>query len=113
MAVAYTDWWDFLGQIYVLCDGLVTLYRAFLLNVLQLVADIRLLIDDTYQAILDREVNVGTFLDFLCEVALGFDSQLFATVVRLAKGLISAADGARAHGEGGFGVRSTYLMSKL
>ena len=113
MAVAYTHWWDFFGEFHVLCDGLVTLDRTFLLNVLQLVAEIRPLIDYTYQAILDREINVGTFLDFLGEVALGFYGKLFATVVRLATRLISAGEGLEAHGDGGFGVRSTYLISKL
>ena len=79
----------------VLCDDFVAFYRAFLVDSFQVVAGICLGVDEGYQAVLDRKVDIGTFLHFLGEIAFGFDGKLLATVLMLAATSRSAREGAR------------------
>lgn len=81
--------------IHLLCDEFVAFYRAFLVDSLQVVADICLGVDEGYQAVLDRKVDIGIFFHLLGEIAFGFDGKLLATVLMLAATSKSAREGAR------------------
>lgn len=77
----YTYWWDLLRDFHVFRDEFVAFYRALLVDILQLVTDICLGVDECYQAVLNRKVDVGIFLHFLSEIAFGFYGELLATLL--------------------------------
>lgn len=70
--------WYLLWQIYILRDRLFPTQWALLVDVLHLLTEIGPLIDQAYQAILDRQIDVCTVFDLFGEVAFGFDCECFA-----------------------------------
>jgi len=105
---------DLLGEVDILGDGLLPAQGTLLVNVLHLLAQIRALVDQAYQAVLDGQVDVCALLDFLGEVAFGFDGQSFAAAATDKRRHVEG-DGklGRTYGEGGLGVRSTLVMVRV
>ena len=72
-------WWDLTGQVDILGYRLLPTQRACLIQILHLLTTVHRLGEYFDQAVFHRNIDVGTLLNFLSEIALGLDRQFLAT----------------------------------